>query len=175
LITADEAYHGENELIQKETGVELITLPSQKVNLPENIDPETLTVFHNGLCESPVRRKGIVDCNHEFKCDDRFNECPQSETCSKYRLISVDQGIFQRIPINGQLAEAALAIRKNCERPFNLLKHREGLEQTWVRSQKVLVTISTIAVMATLLIEIEKRFYDRDEDDPQMQITDFSA
>jgi len=48
----------------------------------------------------------------------------------------------------------AIEIRKNGERPFNLLKHREGLEPIRVRSQHALFVRSTIATMATLLLEI---------------------
>ncbi|RZB33387.1 MAG: hypothetical protein SRB1_01161 [Desulfobacteraceae bacterium Eth-SRB1] len=48
----------------------------------------------------------------------------------------------------------ALDIRKNGERPFNLLKKREGLEQIRVKSQHGVVVRSTFTTMATLLIEL---------------------
>ena len=52
------------------------------------------------------------------------------------------------------MAEKAIEIRKNCERPFNLMKKREGLEQTRVRSQQGVVVRSTVTTIATLLIEM---------------------
>ena len=48
----------------------------------------------------------------------------------------------------------ALDIRKNGERPFNLLKKREGLEQVRVRSQHGLVVRAIFTTMATLLLEL---------------------
>ena len=48
----------------------------------------------------------------------------------------------------------ALEIRKNGERPFNLIKKREGLDQVRVRSQHGLVSRATFTTMATLLLEM---------------------
>ena len=48
----------------------------------------------------------------------------------------------------------ALDIRKNGERPFNLLKKREGLEQVRVRSQHGTIVRATFTTMATLLLEL---------------------
>jgi SRSO17 transposase len=48
----------------------------------------------------------------------------------------------------------ALDIRKNGERPFNLLKKREGLEQVRVRSHHGVVVRTTITTLATLLLEL---------------------
>jgi len=51
-------------------------------------------------------------------------------------------------------SQQAMGIRKNCERPFNLIKKREGLETTRVRSQHGVVVRSTFTTIATLLIEM---------------------
>jgi SRSO17 transposase len=48
----------------------------------------------------------------------------------------------------------ALDIRKNGERPFNLLKKREGLEQVRVRSHHGVVARTTFTTLATLLLEL---------------------
>jgi hypothetical protein len=48
----------------------------------------------------------------------------------------------------------ALDIRKNGERPFNLLKKREGLEQVRVRSHHGVVVRTTFTTLATLLLEL---------------------
>ncbi len=45
-------------------------------------------------------------------------------------------------------------IRKNCERPFNLMKKREGLETTRVRSRHGVVVRSAFTTIVTLLIEM---------------------
>jgi SRSO17 transposase len=48
----------------------------------------------------------------------------------------------------------ALDIRKNGERPFNLLKKREGLEHVRVRSHHGVVVRTTFTTLATLLLEL---------------------
>ncbi|MBU2645509.1 transposase, partial [bacterium] len=66
-------------------------------------------------------------------------------------------------------------IRKNCERPFNLLKHREGLEVIRVRSQHALISKCSITTMATLLLEMESRLSNRTKDNPQLTIFQVAA
>jgi len=51
-------------------------------------------------------------------------------------------------------SQEAIDIRKNCERSFNLMKRREGHEQTRVRSQHGVVVRSTLTTIVTLLIEM---------------------
>ena len=51
-------------------------------------------------------------------------------------------------------SQQAMNIRKNCERPFNLMKKREGLEMTRVRSQHGVVVRSAFTTIVTLLIEM---------------------
>jgi hypothetical protein len=45
-------------------------------------------------------------------------------------------------------------IRKNCERPFNLLKNQTGLEKIRVRSQHATMARCTLSSIAVLLIEM---------------------
>ncbi|MGD1973547.1 MAG: hypothetical protein PVG73_05720, partial [Desulfobacterales bacterium] len=61
---------------------------------------------------------------------------------------------FQRILYGSDAVAKALDIRKNGERPFNLLKKREGLEQVRVRSHHVVVVRTTFTTMATLLLQL---------------------
>jgi hypothetical protein len=175
LITADEAYHDNEGEILESTGVELITPPSQNVVLPDHVDPDDFSVMHSELCETPMLRLGKEGQSHEYKCNAEPGQCEHVASCSKARFIPIDNGVFQSIPTNSEHAEAALDIRKNCERPFNLLKHREGLEQIRVRSQDALITRTTISTIATLFIEMENRYHDRDVDNPQCSIFDFVA
>ena len=69
----------------------------------------------------------------------------------------MDNGRFQ--PIVHGIAEAAeaIALRKNGERPFNLIKKREGQDVTRVRSQHAQLARCTITTMATLLSELSAR------------------
>jgi len=154
LITADEAYHDKDGSLYKESGVHLVKPPSSKVNLPANVDAETLQVMLDDFCDIPMKYIGIEDEGHEFKCDAESGQCHRSELCPKYRHIPFDNGCFQRILYGSDAVAKALDIRKNGERPFNLLKKREGLEQVRVRSQHGLVARSTFTTMATLLIEL---------------------
>ncbi|NQU63253.1 MAG: transposase [SAR324 cluster bacterium] len=176
LITADEAYHDKDGSLYEETGVALITPPSADTKLPENVDPENYAVTLDDMCETPMQHLGCTTDGHEYKCNAAPGECPRSDSCPQYRLIPLDGGVFQRIVVDGdEWANQAIEIRKNVERPFNLLKHREGLEQIRVRSQRALITKVTIATMASLLIEMKKRCTDPRADDPQLQIFDFAS
>ena len=81
-------------------------------------------------------------------------QCLRSEFCPKYRHIDFDNGCFQRILYGSEAVSKAIDIRKNGERPFNLLKKREGLEQVRVRSHHGVVVRTTFTTLATLLVEL---------------------
>ena len=87
-------------------------------------------------------------------CAAQPGQCPRSEPCAKYRHIDFDNGCFQRILSGSDAVSKALDIRKNGERPFNLLKRREGLEQVRVRSHHGVVVRTTFTTLATLLLEL---------------------
>ncbi len=157
VITADEAYGDakENETIQRQHGVTIITPPKEKVLLPEHVDRETQAVYKDKWCEVPMSYLGRMDeSGHEFKCNAVPAECIHDATCDKYREIPVDAGIFGQIPDQVSGVEDVKDIRKHIERPFNLLKHREGLEPVRVRSQHGLMVVATFSTMANLLLEI---------------------
>ena len=154
LITADEAYNDNDGSILKEAGVHLITPASSKIKVPVNVEPETLTVTCHGSCDTPMVRLGLTAEGHEYKCNALPGECSRSHCCQKFRIIPFDNGYFQRMSIGSQSSKQAIDIRKNCERPFNLLKNREGLENARVRSQGSLTGRVAFAMIATLLIEM---------------------
>ncbi len=154
LITADEAYHDNDSAVYEKSGVHLVKPPSCNVSLPENVDEETLQVMCNDFCETPMEYVGIEEKGHEFKCSAGFGECHSASICPKFRHIPLDNGYFQRILYGGESVSKALDIRKNGERPFNLIKKREGLDEVRVRSQHGLVARATFTTMATLLLEI---------------------
>ena len=154
LLTADEAYHDGDGSIYKETGTYVIAPPSKKVNLPDNVLEFPLRVTCNQYCETPMVNLGCSDKGHEYLCNCQPEECAYESSCPKNRIVPFDCGFFQPIVASSPMAEKAMKIRKNCERPFNLMKKREGLEQTRVRSQQGVVVRSTVTTIATLLIEM---------------------
>ena len=154
LITADEAYHDNDGSLYEESGVHLVKPPDSKVGLPNNVDRDTLQVTFDELCDVPMIYMGIEKQGHEFKCAAQPGQCPRSELCAKYRHIDFDNGCFQRILYGSEAVTKALDIRKNGERPFNLLKKREGLDQVCVRSHHGVVARTTFTTMATLLLEL---------------------
>jgi len=48
-------------------------------------------------------------------------------TCPQSRIVDYDNGHFQPMPTFHDGSQKAIDIRKNCERPSNLMKKREGL------------------------------------------------
>jgi len=154
LITADEAYHDNDGAVLAQSGAYLVTPPSSKVGLPENVDPQTLQVTFDGHCDIAMDYIGIEAQCHEFKCGAQPGQCSRSALCPQFRHIPFDSGYFQRIRHGSDAVSRAIEIRKNGERPFNLFKKREGLEQVRVRSQPALVARTTFTTMATLLLEL---------------------
>jgi len=154
LITADEAYHDKDGRIYEESDVHLVKPPSSKVALPENVDKETFQVMFDDFCDIPMEYVGIEATGHEFKCGAESGECPRDVICPKFRNIPFDNGSFQRILYGSEPVSKALDIRKNGERPFNLIKKREGLDHVRVRSQQGLVARVAFTTIATLLLEM---------------------
>ena len=154
FVTADEAYHDKEGQIYNESGVHLIKPPSAKVLPPDHVDTDSLLVYCDGQCEIPMEHVCVEGAHHEYKCSAQFGECPHAGVCTKYREIPIDTGYFQRILYGSREVKKALDIRKNGERPFNLLKHREGLEKIRVRNQHGIIARSMFSTMATLLLEM---------------------
>jgi hypothetical protein len=157
LISADKAYHDKEGSLLADTGVHLITPVSSETPLPEHVEhvePESLHVTCDQFCEIPMIRLGLTDEGHEYKCAAGAGECSRAAICPQFRLIAFDNGYFQRMVVDGELARQAIEMRKNCERPFNLMKKREGLEDAVVRSQHALCGRMTFTMITTLLIEM---------------------
>lgn len=154
LITADEAYNDTDGAVLAQSGVHMVTPPSAKVCLPENVDPQTLEVTRDEYCDIAMDHVGIEGQCHEFKCGAQPGECLRAGVCPQYRHIPFDSGYFQPILHGSKAVDKALEVRKNGERPFNVFKNREGLEEVRVRSQHGLVARVTFTTMASLLIEL---------------------
>jgi len=154
LISADKAYHDKEGSLLADTGVHLITPVSSDTPLPEYVEPGSIQVTCNQFCEIPMTRMGLTDEGHEYKCAAGAGECVRAAICPRFRLIAFDDGHFQRMPVDGEAARQAIEMRKNCERPFNLMKKRECLEDAVVRSQHALCGRMTFTMITTLLIEM---------------------
>lgn len=154
LITADEAYHDSDGSLLEQTGVHLIAPPNRKVALPSNVDADTLQVTCDDLCEIAMEYIGSDQQGHEFKCAAELGQCSRSFVCPQYRRIDFDGGCFQPIPHATAGVSKAIELRKNGERPFNLIKKREGLECTRVRGQHNILVKSVFTTVATLLLEM---------------------
>jgi len=154
LVTADEAYHDKDDTMFQETGVRVIAPPSSKVLFPKHINSDTGAVFCHGTCSIPMHHLGVEEQSHEYKCSAKSDECTLFRSCPQYRFIPLDRGLFQRIPYHANGTREALDIRKNSERPFNLLKNQTGLETVRVRSQSATMSRCTLGSIAVLLIKM---------------------
>ena len=154
LVTADEAYHDKDGSLFEQTGVIVTTPPSQKVALPENVNDKSGAVFCNDSCSIPMVRVGLENRSHEYKCGAEPGGCQHSHSCRQCRFIPVDGGLFQLIPHETGQIKQAHEIRKNCERPFNLLKNQTGLETVRVRSRNATMARCTLSSIAVLLIKM---------------------
>lgn len=175
VITADEAYADveQNESIQQEYGVTVITTPDGHVKIPDHVDEKDAAVYMHGICEIPMAYVGRTETGHEFKCYDEDHACPLSYNCSKYREIALDARLFGQIPDQVKGVEDVRNIRKHAERPFNLLKNREGLAHLKIASQQGVMAVTTFAQITTLLLEIvgTRRSKNKEEGNQQLALT----
>lgn len=154
LVTADEAYHDKDGSLYRKTGVIVTTPPSAKVGLPDNVDVTIEAVFCHDQCATPMQHVGTEGQEHEYKCGAEQGKCSHQLSCPQYRSLPMDTGHFQRIPFTIKSVQEAHEIRKNCERPFNLLKNQAGLETVRVRSQHATMARCTLSSIAVLLIKM---------------------
>lgn len=171
LLTADQAYHDSDGSVLKNTGVYVVAPPSEQAVLPDNVVKFPVRITCNDFCEIPMSILGCSQKGHEFGCSAQPGECIFEPNCPKSRTIPFDNGYFQPMPVLNELSQRAIKIRKNCERPFNLMKKREGLEHTRVRSQHGVIARSTFTTIATLLIEMAAtRHKPKKKDDGQKEL-----
>jgi hypothetical protein len=112
---------------------------------------------------------------HEYRCGAATGECHRSSICTQCRFIPVDRGLFQQIPYGTKSVQQAHDIRKNCERPFNLLKNQTGLETIRLRSQYATMARCTMSSIAVLLIKMAGTRRKKTTVRPQQQVVLFAA
>lgn len=129
--------------------------PKANVPLPPMVDPKTFAVYRDPLCEYPLAYVGgDTETGHEFHCQAPAGECPLAGICDGVRQIPIDAGFFGPLPYFLKQTQQALGLRKVIERPFNLLKHRQGLEPIRTHSQEATTAVTIVANIANLLIEL---------------------
>ena len=175
LVTADEAHHDKDGTLFEETGLIVTTPPSSKVNAPENVNAETGEVFCHSDCTIPMQHIGSEGQELEYKCSAELGQCMHSDTCPQCRFLPMDRGLFQRIPFASKGIVDAHEIRKNCKRPFNLLKNQAGLEKIRVRSQQATMTRCTFATIVVLLIKMAGKRKKRKNVKEPMRLLDRAA
>jgi hypothetical protein len=157
IVIGDQAYgkDDENENILNKHNVTILNQPKQIKKAPEYIDTKSHQVYQNDFCEFPMTWQGKdEELGHEYHCSVELGECPFTGTCSQIRHIPVDTGLFGQLPYHLDEVQKLCEIRKVAERPFNLLKHREGLEPLRTLSKETTRSVTVIANITTLLIEI---------------------
>jgi hypothetical protein len=170
IVTADEAYRdvAQNESIQKDRSIPVVTSPDPHVKTPEHTDGEY--VYMNEWCDIPMKYAGRTDAGHEFTCGDHDGACLHAPLCEKCREISLDAGHFGQIPDTVPDVEKVRNMRKHMERTYNLLKHREGIEHIRITSQQGVTAAVTIAQIAELLLEITGTRKTRKKEDIQPEL-----
>ena len=157
VVVGDQAYGEveEAEEIKKRHNVVVLNAPKEKTALPNHVDKKTYTVRKNGLCSVDMTYCGRdEEHGHEFHCDAKEGECPLYGSCEKVRFIPLDSGHFGQLPCFMEEVEQMIQMRKVAERPFNLIKHRDGLEPLRTKGRHNCTVVATVANITTLLIEI---------------------
>jgi hypothetical protein len=157
IVTTDQAYGDRDELeyIHNKHNVIILNAPKQLSQLPQHVDANTYAVRKNASCSVDMVYAGCDEqYGHEFHCTAQAGGCPFEGSCNKFRYIPVDTGVFGKIPYFLAGAQQMVAMRKVAERPFNLIKHRDGLEPLRTKGIHNSTVVATMANIATLLIEI---------------------
>lgn len=156
LVIADQGYDTTDSDFMDANEVLIVSQSRTKVNPLENV-VETAgapVVFMSGSCEVPMEYIGREGNHHEFRCGTEWYNCPFSTDCPRSRVIPVDNGQFGVIPkVIGDVTRLE-STRKVIERPFNLIKHRNGQDRITVKSQHSAQTVVMISTISVLLIEI---------------------
>jgi len=157
IVTADQAYGDDDELkeIHNKHNVTILNAPKEVTQLPKHVDEQTYAVTKHSSCSVGMDYAGCdEEFGHEFHCNAQVGECPFEGNCNKLRYIPVDTGVFGKIPYFLEGAQKIVTMRKVAERPFNLIKHRDGLEPLRTKGIHNSTFVAGIANITTLLIEV---------------------
>lgn len=154
VLTVDEAYADaeKQETLLREQGLLVVTTPKAKAKVPQEVDPKSGAVFCHGGCEQQMRWGGYDQegGGHVFTCSDDDGVCPFHTACPKERVLPLDTGLLGPVPCTSPMAEKVQAARKLAERPFNLLKHMDGLEPCRMKTRETFAAQLVFAQMIGL-------------------------
>ena len=156
LVITDQGYDGTDVEFMDKHDVTIVSQSQTKMSPLDHVDmsDKVPRVYMSDECETPMEYIGREGSNHEFRCNATNNSCPFCAICPRSRIIPVDNGVFGAIPkVIGDVSTLENT-RKVIERPFNLLKNRNGVDRITVKSQQSVQTVITISTIAILLIEI---------------------
>jgi hypothetical protein len=131
VIVGEEAY-GDARTLEKlrvEEEVIVVTPEKHDVRTPEAVDSKTGQVYFNEACPTPMEYLGYDTDHksHEFRCACEGG-CAIAGMCSKRRRVPIDAGLMGPVPSLLPVRQRLVDLRKVGERPFNLLKHMDGVE-----------------------------------------------
>ena len=154
FMVADQAYNADD--LAHFPDITLVTPPRPGVSLPDDVvlKQGVPTVFCHQSCETPMTWVGRDGLFHEFHCQATQGTCPYEMSCPRSRVIKSDNGYLGHVPRTEDWIQAVEATRKHCERPFNLIKHRNGSDRITVKSKHAVQVVQTTATIAILLLEI---------------------
>ena len=151
LLSADKAYASAPRSVEMKRDFNLLTVTPSMGNavLPDDVNKTSGAVFKNAVCETPMRWAGFdADDNVQvFKCNDNAT-CPHFYFCDKERLLKVDTGLFGMVPACSSYQREPLFYRKIGERPFNVMKHKDGLEPCRMKTFR---TVSAQVVLSQIV------------------------
>ena len=139
LLSLDEAYANadqQKELLEEQKLIAVST-PKSKAKVPPDVDAKSGQVFCHEACEQAMTWCGYDSeaGGHCYRCEAEMGSCPFEQVCSKERTVDLDTGKFGPIPSSSPLSQTVKDLRKVAERPFNLLKHFDGVEPCRMKTQ----------------------------------------
>ena len=177
VLLGDDAYADvkKQEELLADDGISLLTPDREETAVPENVDPVTGDVRLTPECPVPMRWDGFdkEDKAHVFVCSDENRDCFFQHRCPKERLIPVDGGLMRPIPNCVEQSETAMALRKVTERPFNLMKHMDGLEPCPMKNMHSVssqVVFSQIAGLFRAMAGLRSRKKSENEVQPKQEV-----
>ncbi len=177
ILLGDDAYGDvakQQELLARD-GITLLTPDKEDTPVPEGVDAVTGEVALSPECPVPMRWDGYDkdQQGHVFVCADENREFFLQNRCPKERLIGLDAGLMRPIPNCIEKAEKVMELRKVTERPFNLMKHMDGLEPCRMKNRRSVasqVVFSQIAGVFKAMAGLRSRKKSKEETQPKQEV-----
>lgn len=177
VLLGDDAYADvkkQEELLTCD-GISLLTPDREETPVCENVDAVTGDVHLSPECPVAMRWDGFdrEDKAHVFVCADENRDCFLQHRCPKERLIPLDGGLMRPIPNCVEQSKTVMELRKVTERPFNLMKHMDGLEPCAMRNMRSVssqVVFSQIAGLFKAMAGLRSRRKSKNEAQQRQEV-----